>query len=377
MTRRIDLLSYLRDPLTFAFGLMVAFSVAVVMLMVQQLLATPEAIAEDVAMLQRGGPPVASELVAVEIPEGTGAAEIREILLEAGALADAGAYDTLLVFSGVNAELKAGQYEFETGTPASEVIRQLRSGGIDADLVRIPEGLRVEEVGAILVAERVVTAGEWEAAVTRAWQHPALLGKPAETSLLGYLLPASFPFRETTTADDAVQAMLDAFVEQVTTELRQEAAIAGLSMHEVLTLASIVEREAALAEEQPLVASVFLNRLEQGIALQADPTVQFVISTPESVEEFGWVEARPGAGRPGDRLALQQLPLPRVAAGADREPGDRGDRGGGAAGGDRVRVLRGSARVRRIARVRGDARRAQRERRGVPRVGMRRVASGR
>lgn len=288
MTRRIDLLSYLRDPLTFAFGLMVAFSVAVVMLMVQQLLATPEAIAEDVAMLQRGGPPVASELVAVEIPEGTGAAEIREILLEAGALADAGAYDTLLVFSGVNAELKAGQYEFETGTPASEVIRQLRSGGIDADLVRIPEGLRVEEVGAILVAERVVTAGEWEAAVTRAWRHPALLGKPAETSLLGYLLPASFPFRETTTADDAVQAMLDAFVEQVTTELRQEAAIAGLSMHEVLTLASIVEREAALAEEQPLVASVFLNRLEQGIALQADPTVQFVISTPESVEEFGW-----------------------------------------------------------------------------------------
>ena len=288
MTRRTDLLSYLRDPLTFAFGLMVAFSVIVFVVFVQQLLDTPEAIAEDVAALRSDEVTGTSELVGVEIPEGTAAAEIRQILLDAGVLTDAGAFDTLLLFSGVNAELKAGSYEFETGTPAAAVILQLRSGGIDSELVRIPEGLRVEEVGAILVGERIVTPGEWEAAVTRPWQHPALLGKPEDSSLLGYLLPASFPFRETTTADDTVRAMLDAFAERVTPELRQQAAISGLSMHEVLTLASIVEREAALAEEQPLVASVFLNRLEQGIALQADPTVQYVISTAESVEEFGW-----------------------------------------------------------------------------------------
>lgn len=288
MTRPSDLLTYLRDPLTFAFALMTLFALVVGFVVVGQLLDTPDAIAEDIAALEAAEPPLVTELVEVEIPEGTGAAEIRQILLDAGVLSDAGAFDTLLVFSGVTAELKAGRYEFRTGTPAAEVILQLRAGGLDVDLVRIPEGLRVEEVGDILVAGGIVSPSEWESAVTRAWQHPALVDKPIDASLLGYLLPASFPFRETTTADDAVRAMLDAFAGQVTTELRAQAADAGLTMHEVLTLASIVEREAALAEEQPIVASAFRNRLDQGIPLQADPTVQFAIATPESAAEFGW-----------------------------------------------------------------------------------------
>lgn len=288
MTRRPDPLSYLRDPLTFAFVLMALFSLVVGIVLVQQLLDTPEVIADDIASLDDLVASSTSELVAVEIPEGTGATEIRQLLLDAGVLADAGAFDTLLAFSGVTAELKAGRYEFMTGTPASEVILQLRSGGLDVDLVRIPEGLRVEEVGDILVEAGIVTPGEWQAAVTRDWQHPALIGKPIDSSLLGYLLPASYPFRESTTADDAVRAMLDAFSTQVTPELRSQAESAELTIHEALTLASIVEREAALAEEQPIVASAFRNRLDLGIALQADPTVQFAISTSESVEEFGW-----------------------------------------------------------------------------------------
>jgi len=284
-----DLLAYLRDPLTFVFGLMVLFSVVVGVVMVQQLLDTPEAIAEDVRTLDpalvEGAAP---ELVAVEIPDATGAAEIRQILLDAGVLTDGGAYDTLLTFSGVTGELKAGRYEFMTGTSAAEVILQLREGGLDAELVRIPEGLRVQEVGDILVDAGIVTIAEWLAATTRRWMHPALLGKPLENSLLGYLLPASYPFRPATTAEEAVEAMLDAFDEQITDEMRDAAAEAGFTIHEVLTLASVVERESALAVEQSLVASAFRNRLDQRIALQADPTVQFAISTADSVEEFGW-----------------------------------------------------------------------------------------
>ena len=288
MTRPPDPFRSLRDPLTFALAAMAVFALIVGYVMVQNLLDTPDVIASTVDALEQPFPSAAGDLVEVEIPDGTGAAEILELLLEAGVLEDAGAFDTLLTFSGVTAELKAGRYEFALGTPASEVILQLRSGGLDVDLVRIPEGLRVEEVGAIVVEAGIVTAEEWEAAVSRGWAHPALLGKPVEASLLGYLLPASFPFRESTTADDAVRAMLDAFEANVTAALYADAEAAGLTMYEVLTLASIVEREAALAEEQPIVASAFRNRLDLGIALQADPTVQFLISDDESVEEFGW-----------------------------------------------------------------------------------------
>jgi UPF0755 protein len=78
-----------------------------------------------------------------------------------------------------------------------------------------------------------------------------------------------------------VEAMLQAFTDQVTPELIAAAQQQGLSLDELLTLASIVEREAVLREEQPVVASVFLNRLEEGIPLQADPTVQFAIASAQ------------------------------------------------------------------------------------------------
>ena len=281
----------LRDPLWIALALMSAFSAVLLFTLGGRIGDTPAAIAADIAELPTA---IASnagsslETVEVEIPEGAGAEQILELLLKAGVLADAGNFDTLLVFSGVAPELQAGKYEFALGLPASEVIFRLREGGVTTELVQIPEGLRVEEIGTILVEAEIVTTEEWDEAVN-AWPlHLTFSEQPEGASLLGYLLPASYPFRDDTTAEAAIQAMLDAFVAQVTPALLVEAEVAGLTLHEVLILASIVEREAALAEEQPLVASVILNRLKEGIALGADPTVQFLIATPESVEKYGW-----------------------------------------------------------------------------------------
>jgi len=281
----------LRDPLPIALVLMGVFSAVVLFMLAGRIGDTPDAIAADIAALPTPfalDAGISDETVEVEIPEGADAEQILALLLDAGVLSDAGGFDTLLAFSGVAPELQAGQYHFPKGLPASEVIFWLRTGGITTELVRIPEGLRVEEVGAILVEAGIMTTEEWDAVVSVGTLHAALSERPEDASLLGYLLPASHPFREGTTAEAAIQAMLDAFVVHVTPTLLAEAETAGLTLHDVLTLASIVEREAALAEEQPLVASVFLNRLGQGIALQADSTVQFLISTPESVEQFGW-----------------------------------------------------------------------------------------
>jgi peptidoglycan lytic transglycosylase G len=285
------MLMQLRDPMPFLVALMGVFVAVVLYTLAGRMGDTPDAIASDIAALPVAGASatgLSGETVEVEIPEGAGAEQIIALLLQAGVLTDSSSFDTLLAFSGVAPELQAGSYEFALGLPASEVILRLRQGGITTDLVRIPEGLRVEEVGAILVEAGIVTIEEWTEAVNAGPLHVALSEQPADASLLGYLLPASYAFREDTTAEAAIQAMLDAFVDQVTPALLAEAEASGLTLHEVLTLASIVEREAALAEEQPLVASAFLNRLEQGIALQADPAIQFLIATPESVEEFGW-----------------------------------------------------------------------------------------
>ena len=140
--------------------------------------------------------------------------------------------------------------------------------------------------------------------------------------------------------------MLDRFGEVYGAQERQAAAAAGLSDHEVVILASIVEREAQLEEERAVIASVYLNRLEQGMLLQADPTVQFAVSDGA---ESGWWK---------DPLTLSDLQSESpyntyrhagLPPGPDRQPRGRLDSGGAGAGRDRFPVLRGPR--RRFARV--------------------------
>jgi UPF0755 protein len=98
---------------------------------------------------------------------------------------------------------------------------------------------------------------------------------PAGVSLEGFLFPDTYQLRPDATASDLVGRMLITFDERVTPEMRQQAAAQGFTLYEVLTLASIVEREAAVIEERPQIASVYLNRLSIDMMLQADPTVQY------------------------------------------------------------------------------------------------------
>jgi UPF0755 protein len=112
---------------------------------------------------------------------------------------------------------------------------------------------------------------------------------PPEAGLNGYLFPATYGFSRTVTAYQVVTQMLTAFQEQVASEAPGENPPADMTLHQVITLASIVEREAVKAEERPLIASVFLNRLVLGIGLQAYPTVQYALANDErSAERYGY-----------------------------------------------------------------------------------------
>ncbi|HOU25149.1 MAG TPA: endolytic transglycosylase MltG, partial [Anaerolineae bacterium] len=91
----------------------------------------------------------------------------------------------------------------------------------------------------------------------------------------GFLFPDTYQFAVTASATQIIDAMLQNFDRRVTIEMRQQALDEGLNLYQALTLASIVEREAVLAEERPIIASVYLNRLRKGIYLESDPTVQY------------------------------------------------------------------------------------------------------
>ncbi|MCH2657453.1 MAG: endolytic transglycosylase MltG [Dehalococcoidia bacterium] len=279
-----------RNQLIIACVLLSVFLLGIGYWVIETLAETPENIVmniEDLSLKnQTQGQSI--DTVEINIPEGSGVEEIIQILVNAEVINDESRFRILMTFGNFGSELQAGSYQFKKGMPAAEVLFFLRQGGIVADLVRIPEGLRLIEVGQILHDAEVVDIQDWQDTLSQDWLHIAISSKPPGSSLLGYLLPASYPFREGTTAKVAIKSMLDAFSEQVSPELMILAGENGMTLHEVVTLASIVEREVVLIEEMPIVASVFINRLNQDILLGADPTVQFAVSNAESVEKYGW-----------------------------------------------------------------------------------------
>jgi len=242
--------------------------------------------------LETSSPPArdgVGQPVTFTVDPGVSAEQIASHLVDAGVISDRRRFDVLLNLTGGSSELDAGCYVFAENTPAAEVVLRLRSGLTSLRSVPVPEGRRVEEIGAALVDEGITTPDAWREALQNA-PREILPEAPPDDSLNGYLFPATYPIECQADAPRMVEAMLEAFAEQVTPEIVAEAQAAGLSLHEVLTLASIVEREAAERDEQPVVASVFLNRLAEGMPLQADPTVQYAIASanPPQDGESWW-----------------------------------------------------------------------------------------
>lgn len=227
------------------------------------------------------------EPVLITVEEGQSAESIGRELADAGIIRSGRLFEVLVGLRGVSGALEAGEYEFTPGMATLTVVDRIASGRTASNRVVIPEGRRAEEVARILDDAGVVEADAFLAALTVSqYQQPFLADLPGD-SLEGFLFPAGYEFSRQTTPQEAVDMLLRGFQENVASTLQ----MAGqpLTLFEVVTLASIVEREAVVPEERPVIASVFLNRLQAGIPLQADPTAQYAIAAdPASVEQFGY-----------------------------------------------------------------------------------------
>ncbi len=236
--------------------------------------------------------PAPAEPVTVTVEAGQGPEEIGKALEAAGALESAVQFRILVSLLGYEGMLQAGDYEFDPGTPALQVVYRMRRGIISSRFVTVVEGWRLEQAADALAEQGVPRQDFLDAARAEGYRFDFLADVPLDESLEGYLFPATYYLRRSDTPRDVVRRMLQAFDGNVSQDLRQEADDAGLSLHEVVTLASIIEREAQVPEERPIMAQVFLKRLRLGIALEADPTVQYALSAdPGSVRQFGYWKA--------------------------------------------------------------------------------------
>ena len=213
--------------------------------------------------------------VFVEIAPGSSALAIAHQLVGSGVVQDLWAWRYALWKTSLGRELKAGEYRFNRPLSALEVIDKIAQGKVHLRPITFPEGLTISAMALIFGQSSFGTTAAFLEASRRVEMIVAL--DPEASSLEGYLFPDTYSLPRTATADDLAETMVARFKVVFGESLRRQAAETGLSVPEVVTLASLVERETALAEERPLIAAVFRNRLSMGMALQCDPTVIYAL----------------------------------------------------------------------------------------------------
>jgi UPF0755 protein len=211
----------------------------------------------------------------VDIPTGSGSSSIGDRLVAGGVIRDRATYRLALWLSGEGRHLKAGEYRFDRAMTPFDVIDKLARGDVYVIHLTLPEGLTIAEMAKLFESHGLGPASAFVEAANNA----ALVRDldPAAKDLEGYLFPETYALPRKTDADKLIRMMVARFEHVFTPELRQAAASRQLSVRQAVTLASIVERETARAEERPLVAAVFVNRLKLRMPLQTDPTVIYAL----------------------------------------------------------------------------------------------------
>src|SRR5436190_4761143 len=198
----------------------------------------------------------------VEIPQGLGPRAIGERLAGAGVVRDGMTFRAALLKDGGATKLKAGEYRFTDPMTPLQVIDKLRRGDVYVIPITFPEGLNVLEMAKIFESKGLGAAESFV---------------DAARSFEGYLFPDTYALPRHTDASKLVHLMHDAFERALTPDIRAAAEARGLTLQQLVTLASIVEKETGNPAERPLVASVYENRLRIGMALQCDPTVIYAL----------------------------------------------------------------------------------------------------
>jgi UPF0755 protein len=267
------------------------------------------------------------ELEPFTIELGETALTVSSRLEDAGFISDGNLFRVYMRFNGIDQRLAAGDFEISRNMSMKEIADVLQQARYEEIVITVPEGMRAEEVADMLDVRNIMDGDSFLALVRSGTQAAQGLGDypwlPAGlTSLEGYLFPDTYRLPVPATPNDLVRRMLDNFELRVTDDVLAPAQQAGRGLEQIIIMASIVEREAPLADERPLVASVYWNRVSGacsdqtgGAYLQADPTVQYAAGRPG---EWWWkppsVEAYAAVQSPYNTYLRPGLPPTAIAS---------------------------------------------------------------
>ncbi|MGZ9584800.1 endolytic transglycosylase MltG [Paenibacillus marinisediminis] len=235
--------------------------------------------------------PKQDQTVRVEIERGSVISTIANQLETNGIIQNSLLFQGYLKYHKEGSKFQAGTYDFKPGMTYDEIIAKLNAGDVvKEEMVRftIPEGYTVEQIADKLNEEGIVTKDEFLKAAEKIQAsgklpYGAVPSKQAKYPLEGYLFPSTYEMKVGSTAEDIINRMLQEMEKRIAAIPNWEADMKqrGLDLNGLLTVASLIEREVVVDEERALVAGVIYNRIDQGMKLQIDATVQYALDEPK------------------------------------------------------------------------------------------------
>lgn len=207
----------------------------------------------------------------VRIPEGATFHQVASLLMREHLIKSRSAFLLLGKTNEADRKIHPGEYELNAAMLPLDILNKLLTGKVVLHPVTVPEGFTMSQIAEVLDGQGITDQAEF-LRLGRDKDFIRTLDIQAET-LEGYLFPDTYRFAKPTKPKEVIQAMVNNLWQVVTPELRERAKQINMTMHEVLTLASVVEKETGVGEERQLIAAVFHNRLRRRIPLQSDPTV--------------------------------------------------------------------------------------------------------
>lgn len=223
----------------------------------------------------------AGDKIRLNIPRGSTVTEVAKLLEEKGLINNSGSFVWFVYLTGRQNQIKAGNYFLEPGISFAELLKELKTGRPIIYRVTIPEGLRQDEITELLAARGLVERETFSALLRNEEFLRTYLPEFGPSSAEGFLFPDTYEFAEGMSEEEIAATFLRRF-RRVWEEVAGRGVSDNFSLMDRVILASIVESEAKLAEERPIIASVFLNRLRKGYPLQSCATVLYALGERKS-----------------------------------------------------------------------------------------------
>ena len=217
--------------------------------------------------------------------------DIATRLQTQGLVKDADLFVDLVKYMHVGEKLQAGDFLLRRTMTMYELVESLQHGRAKTITVTIRPGWRAEEIADYLATLGLANYSKdqfLKAVQTGKFDYAFLRDRPkgAPNSIEGFLFPETYNVPFDTSADALITLMLNTFNQRLTDAMRQKAAAAKITLYEAVTLASIIEREAVVANERPIIASVYLNRVKKKMFLQSDPTAQYALGYQAAAKQW-------------------------------------------------------------------------------------------